>query len=382
MAIKNRNLFRLARFILLKLPLLLKFFAKFRNSQKRLLIIKADAIGDYILFRNFIEIVKKSEIFKDHKIDLLGNRLWQDLALAYDSPFVDNFFFIIPDELYESPFKTFKLGSRLFKNNYQIVLQPTFARTFITDGLAGLSAASQIIGFEGDTERISLKYKAKTDKFYTKKLRLPEDIGFEFDRSRFFFENVLKQAVTISGPFIPCENRTRQGIIIFPGAGVWKRNWEKEKFLELIKLINQHSQQPVYIAGSAQEKSIGDFFMENLPPESLNNLISTTSLLQLVKLIGNAALIIANETSAVHIAAATQTKAVCILGGGHFGRFAPYPEHMRSRSLCVYEEMECYHCNWNCKYQTGENEAYPCVSNLSVEKVWLAMQQLLPPEKK
>ena len=381
MAIKDRNLFRLTRFILLKLPLLFKFFAKFRNSKKRLLIIKTEAIGDYILFRNFIEIVRKSEIFKDHKIDLLGNKLWQDLALKYDSPFIENFFFIIPDELYESPFKTFKLGWRLFENNYQTVLQPTFARTFITDGLAGLTAASQIIGFEGDTERISLKYKARTDKFYTKKLLLPAGIDFEFDRSKFFFENVLKQPVTISGPFIPYENRTRRGIIIFPGAGVLKRSWEKQKFLALIKLINQHSQQPVYLAGGPQEKQMGDFLIASLPPESLNNLTGTTSLPQLVELIGNAALIIANETSAIHIAAATQTKAVCILGGGHFGRFAPYPGYVQSRPFCVYEKMECYCCNWNCKYQTGENEPYPCISNLSVEKVWLAIQQMLPQEK-
>ncbi len=377
MAIKNRNLFRLTRFILLKLPLLLKFFAKFRNSQKRLLIIKADAIGDYILFRNFIEIVKKAEIFKDHKIDLLGNKLWQDLALKYDSSFINNFFFIVSDDLYESPFKIFKLGWRLFKNNYQTVLEPTFARTFITDGLAGLAAAKQVIGFEGDTERINIKYKVKTDKFYTQKLSLPAGVDFEFDRSRFFFERVLKQPVALSGPFIALENKRRHGIIIFPGAGVLKRSWDKEKFLALIKLINQHSLQPVFVAGGPQEKKMGDFLMENLPPKSLNNLISTTSLAQLAELIGNAALIIANETSAIHIAAATQTKAVCILGGGHFGRFAPYPEHMQNRPLCVYEKMECYHCNWNCKYQTGENESYPCIQNVSLEKVWQAVAQLL-----
>ena len=377
MTIKNRNLFRLTRFILLKFPLLLKFFTKFRNSQKRLLIIKTDAIGDYILFRNFIEIVKKSEVFNDYKIDLLGNNLWQDLAHQYDSPFIENFFLIVPDDLYESPFKTFRLGWRLFKNNYQTVLQPTFARTLITDGLAGLTAANQIIGFEGDTERINIRYKAKTDKFYSQKLLLPEGIDFEFDRSRLFFERVLKQPVTLSGPSIVWESRKRQGIIIFPGAGVMKRSWEGEKFLALIKLIVQHSSHPVYLAGGLQEKQMGGFLMENLPPKSVNNLIGTTSLSQLVELIGNAALIIANETSAIHIAAATQTKAVCILGGGHFERFAPYPEHIQSRPFCVYEKMECYYCNWNCKYQTGENEPFPCIQNVSLEKVWQATVQLL-----
>jgi len=378
MTIKDRNLFRITRFILLKTPVLFKFFAKFRNPRKRLLIIKTDAIGDYILSRNFIEIVKKSEVFKDHKIDLLGNKLWQDLSLKYDSPFIEDFFFIIPDDLYESPLKTIKLSWRLFKNNYETVLQPTFARTFITDGLAGLTAAKQIIGFEGDTERISRKYKTKTDQFYTERLPLPTNIRFEFERSRFFFENVLKQPVTINGPFIPVEKSRRQGIIIFPGAGVLKRSWGTEKFLALIKLINQQTLQPVYLAGGPHEKKIGDFLIENLPPKSVNNLIGKTSLPQLAELIGNAALIIANETSAIHIAAATQTNTICILGGGHFGRFAPYPDHIQNRPLCIYEKMECYNCNWNCIFQMMENESYPCISNVSLEKVWKATLQLLP----
>jgi len=97
MHIKNRNLFRVARVILLKLPLLYKFFAKFRTSQKRLLIIKTDAIGDYILFRNFIEIVMKSERFKDYRVDLLGNELWREIALQYDGDYINEFLFIKAD---------------------------------------------------------------------------------------------------------------------------------------------------------------------------------------------------------------------------------------------------------------------------------------------
>src|SRR6185312_15625328 len=149
--------------------------------------------------------------------DLLGNNLWKDLTLKYDSPFVSNFFFIDPDGLYESSLKVLKLGWRLFKNNYEAVLQPTFARTLINDGLAGLTAAKQIVGFSGDTERINIKYKTGTDRFYTEKLSLPAGIDFEFERSKFFFENVLNQPVAINGPYILVENSKRQGIILFPG---------------------------------------------------------------------------------------------------------------------------------------------------------------------
>jgi len=378
MTIKNRNLFRITRIIILRLPFLLQFFSKFRTGKKRLLIIKTDAIGDYILFRNFIEITRLSEEFKDYRIDLLGNTLWKDIALKYDAPFINEFYFTSVYELYEAPLKLLKLGWRLFKNNYQTVLQPAYTRLLITDGLAALTAAKHIIGFNGDNEGIEMKYKIKTDKFYTRLLTLPQNIYFEFERSRFFFESVLNHIIHLNAPSITINNAAKKGIVIFTGPEILKRNWGAANFLALIKLIRRHTLQPIYLLGSPAELQTGDYLVRNLPTQSVNNLIGKTSLPQLIEFIGNSALIIANETSAIHIAAATKTKSVCILGGGHFGRFAPYPQHMESQPLCVYEKMECYNCNWNCKFKTNENDPYPCVSAINLKKVWQATLQLLP----
>jgi ADP-heptose:LPS heptosyltransferase len=373
----NRNLFRLSRFVLLKVPLLFRFLAKLRPAKNRLLIIKTDAIGDYILFRNYLEVVRKSEKFKGYHITLLGNTLWRDLALNYDSDFVDEFLFISPEPLYHSPLKTLQLGWHIFKNNYAFVLQPSSTRLLITDGLAGLSGAKEIIGFESDNEGIRPKYKAKTDRFYSQTLVLPGAICFEFDRTRFFFESVLGCKIGISSPFISVSKSTEKSIVIFPGAGVAKRGWEREKFLGLIQRIKQQTQAPVYLAGGPGELAISNYLTENIPPGSVINLVGKTSLTQLVELIGKATLVIANETSAVHIAAATQTASVCILGGGHFGRFAPYPQSMEYAPSCLFERMECFNCNWHCIYKTADDEPFPCISAVSIEKVWADVQAVL-----
>ncbi len=308
---------------------------------------------------------------------MLGNILWRDIALKYDSNFVDEFLFIKPNDLYEAPLKTFKIGYRLFKNNYEVVLQPAYTRTFITDGLAALTAAKQIIGFESNTESIAIKYKTQTDRFYTRLLMLPPSIHFEFERAKFFFESVLNGNIPLNSTTIPVENTEKNGIIIFPGAGVFKREWEKEKFLALIRLIKQHTSQQVYLAGGTGEVVIGDYLTANLPPQSVINLIGKSTLPQLTDLIGNAALVIANETSAVHIAVATKTKSVCILGGGHFERFTPYSQYFENRPVCVYEKMECYYCNWNCIFKTTETEPYPCISKVSLDSVWDTVMPLL-----
>ncbi|MDF2433618.1 MAG: hypothetical protein JWP44_3249 [Mucilaginibacter sp.] len=377
MQYKNRNLFRLSRFILLKFPVFFKVLSKFRSDQKCLLIIKTDAIGDYILFRNYLELLKKSKRFKHYRITLLGNKLWEELALKYDSEFADDFIFVDPEKLYYAPLTLLKLGWQLFKNNYEIVLQPSYTRLLITDGLAALTASKEIIGFEGDNEGIPPRYKTRTDKFYTQKLILPSDISFEFERSGFFFQEILDCEISLPYPSLPFNKMQPTGIVIFPGAGNLKRSWDAEKFKTLIGLIKQHTSQSVYLAGSVGEIYLGQYLTESLPANSVINLIGKTSLIQLIDIIGNASLVIANETSAIHIAAATQTKSICILGGGHFGRFAPYPEQFIHKPLCLYQKLDCYYCNWNCRFLTGENEPHPCVANVDAATVWTSARKLI-----
>lgn len=378
MDIRNRKLFRLTRFVLLKVPAVFRFLAMFRKPAKRLLLIKTDAIGDYIIFRNFIEVLKKSEKYGDYKIDLLGNKLWRDLNETYDKQYLNETYFINnPNSYYEAPLETLKLGWQLFRNKYEIVLQPTYTRIFLTDGLAALTAAKQIIGYESDNEGIFPRYKKKTDKFYTQLLPLPKENYFEFNRNVFFFETVTGEEISLKSPQIKTDFGQKNGIAILPGAGAFKRGWEGEKFLELIKRLLQEAKEPIYLIGGPGEVKAGEFLMQNLPEGSIENRINKTTLPQLIETIGSSALLIANETSAIHMAVATQTPSVCILGGGHFERFAPYPAGTPNAPVCVYEKMSCYYCNWICIYKTEANEPFPCISAVTLENVWQAALPLI-----
>lgn len=377
MEIKNRNLFRLTRFVMFQISSLFRLLAVFRRPKKRLLIIKTDAIGDYIILRNFIEIVKSSEKYKDHEIHLLGNPIWRDIALTYDSKWVTEYIFVKDNDLYESPYQLLKLGWRLFRNNYAVVLQPTPTRRLINDGIAILTAARHLITHEGDTIGILSRYKRKTDKLYTRLIKLPAGIYFEFDRNVFFFEQVLDGKLFINGPYFPAVEGECNGIVIFPGAGNVKRGWEKEKFFDLIERIMAKTSQPVYITGGPAETAIAKYLVDHLPGTNIIDLTAKTSLPQLIELISLANLLVSNESSAIHIAAATKTPSVCILGGGHFERFAPYPAHMAIRPHCVYEKMACFDCNWNCIYSTPPDAPFPCVSIVAVQQVWNAVDALL-----
>ena len=93
----------------------------------------------------------------------------------------------------------------------------------------------------------------------------------------------------------------------------------------------------------------------------------------MIEIIRGASLLVANDSASIHIAAATGTRSVCILGGGHFGRFLPYQPEFKVRGdqepIAVFHPMDCYGCRWRCQYSLGSHEAVPCISGVEVAQV-------------
>ena len=73
----------------------------------------------------------------------------------------------------------------------------------------------------------------------------------------------------------------------------------------------------------------------------------------------------------MHIAAALRKPMVGILGGGHFGRFYPWGDPRLSRVAHV--PMECYWCNWSCRYETVR-----CIREISPAVIAREIGALLP----
>ena len=95
---------------------------------KSLLLIRLDAIGDYILFRNFIEELKKDKKYKHYSITLLGNTAWKSLSEELDSCFVDEFIWIDRNKFTKNIFYRFKILQKLVKNGYEVLLSPIYSR--------------------------------------------------------------------------------------------------------------------------------------------------------------------------------------------------------------------------------------------------------------
>ena len=115
----------------------------------------------------------------------------------------------------------------------------------------------------------------------------------------------------------------------------------------------------------------------------LQNWAGRTSLQELIAIIARAHILVGNETSAMHIAAAVSTPSVCIVGGGHYGRFIPYRLEMETKKplpVAVVHKMDCFGCNWRCIYSIPKGTSAPCVEKISVNVVWNAVVKILETE--
>ena len=168
--------------------------------------------------------------------------------------------------------------------------------------------------------------------------------------------------------------------VIVPGASWAPKTWPAENFAMIAQKIQVRHGVKVVLLGTASEQVICQQVAAVCGGDVLE-IAGKTSLNQFVELIRHAALVISNDSSSGHIAAATGTRAVCILGGGHYGRFLPYQLEQPSDHQClpivINNEMDCYGCNWRCKYLIENGQVVPCVSDVALDRVISACERIL-----
>ena len=80
--------------------------------------------------------------------------------------------------------------------------------------------------------------------------------------------------------------------------------------------------------------------------QALVRTIHTATTPDLLRSISASQLVVAAESAPAHLAAALNRPLVAILGGGHFGWFAPWSSSPRQQWL--HAPQVCFSCNWHC----------------------------------
>src|SRR5882672_6242958 len=93
-------------------------------SEERLLIIRLDDIGDYLLFRNQLRMYKRSPRWKDHVITLLGNSSWKAIFSEFDASGVDDTVWVDKKEYLASAAYRLDLWDLLRRRGFGTVIAP------------------------------------------------------------------------------------------------------------------------------------------------------------------------------------------------------------------------------------------------------------------
>ena len=354
------------------------------NQQKLVLLVRQDAIGDFILWLDTAKEYRKYYPPENCKIILIGNALWSDLAKGL--PFWDE---VLPVNV-----KAFKTLSRYRWNilrkvrNYgaEIAIQPTYSREFYHgDSLIRASNASKKVSSAGNMSNRDQLKSILADRWHTELIpSSPEQLS-ELERNAEFFSGFIKKLYLPSYPELELsgdcniqELKCNSFYILSLGANKKYREWPYKYYAKIAQKIHKKTGWLGLICGAENEFYLGEH-IKKLCDAPLQNYTGQTTLSELTCLLAKSQILISNETGTAHIANAVGTPTVCILGGGHFGRFVPYPELSGkiNNLKVVYHKMPCYGCDWKCVYHIKDEDPAPCISNISVDAVWNEVKILL-----
>jgi ADP-heptose:LPS heptosyltransferase len=229
--------------------------------------------------------------------------------------------------------------------------------------------------------------KAIADRWYTALEPAADASAHELVRNwrfarRFDPETVLRTPELAPGMvrrpgWLPAD---RKYYVLFPGAAWSIKVWPAAWFGEIAARIHSRTGWRGIICGLLEDSAAAQELMQAAGDVPIIDACGKTSLAELAGAIAGASLTVTNDTSAAHLAAALRTPAIVILGGGHFGRFLPYPPAVGAAGASLrvaYREMPCYHCDWHCIYPRASDEPGPCVANVTIDDVWAQVEAAL-----
>ncbi len=193
------------------------------------MIVRLDAIGDYVLFRYYIEIVKKSEKYKDYSITLLGNISWKSISNELDKEIIDEFLWLDRNKFIKDFKYRYTKLQEITSKEYEVLLNPVYSREFfLGDSISKLVCAKEKITSKGDLSNIEKWQKDLTDNYFTNLIEAKNDVLFEFDRNKEFFENLFDINLDIIKPYIELKDKNlgfslpKNYVVFFIGASAFQ----------------------------------------------------------------------------------------------------------------------------------------------------------------
>ena len=353
--------------------------------ESRLLIIKFDELGDYILFRDYLKVIRHSKKFRTYKITLAGNVKWKELSEHFDGSNYDEAIWIDKKKFITNIIYRKIIFNKIYNRNFDTVLNPSSSRNFLTDdSLVRVAKAAKSIGFVSDTANSPKLILFLSDSFYSRNMLLPKDCYFEFYRNKYFFETLLEEEINLIAPYLGVDNRKEKEkqqkfVLVSPGAGIKYRQWSARNYAIISNYINKNYGYKLKIIGGESERDISIKIINHSEITEIEDLTGKTSLLELIDTIASSGLVITNDTGTSHISAALGIKTLVISNGSRFGRFNPYPDRLGLDVTVIYPSqiMDIIDNNYESILKAFKYKSYLNIDSVSLRQVESSLDELL-----
>ena len=326
-------------------------FSKY--ASRKVILFRLDLIGDCTMFTSAAKAIR--EFYQDREMTLV--------CLSSTKPLFERLG--VFDKIIGVDFsphnvdfqKLPALIQELRKDKYDLLLQPQVSKCPLADILAAAVRCNRRIAIETKSGNSSEKWVRMVNFLYDHVIPYPQDQVSEFDCYAAFVRGIGYEGYRITRPSLPFEEQhfiEGNYYVLYPGGSMSQKFWPAERFAQLADYIFRRTGLLGVILGTGKEQWVSDQVKKNLNIQTsmaMVDLTGSTSITDVIDIIGNAKFVVSNDTSGVHIACATNTPSVSNVGGWHFGRFLPYHiEDVRpgdNLPLVAYVEMPCYLCGWD-----------------------------------
>ena len=316
-----------------------------KTGNRVLLLIKTDEIGDYMLFRHQLAAFRESAHFSDHRIILVGNKIFKPLFDAYDSDRVDEVIWVEKKKFRVHMRYRFGLLRQIRRAGASTAINAVYTRSFRYDDLfAAVSSAPVCIAMDSHNALTTPLERWLTPKIiYSSLLYTGAETEFDAVRNAVFVEKILEKscAAAVSVPAVPS---LAAGIslppaffVIFPGSGLPEKKWSAENFAVVARHLAERYQLTAVIGGSKADGPDGQAFQMCYGAPVLD-LTGKTSLREFLGVLSKATCLVSVDTGSVHLAAAVGCPVFALFSGIHYGRFAPYPPGLAGDFHAVYPD--------------------------------------------
>jgi ADP-heptose:LPS heptosyltransferase len=316
-----------------------------KPSQKKILIVRVDEIGDYMLWHSLLPEIISSDAYTNSEFHFYGNQSWKKLFDQFDAGFVQQSFWMDKQRFKTKILYRYRLLKQVYKQGYDTVINPTFSRDKRYDDSIVIAARSpHRIGMVSNKESVRTYETGYDRNLYTRLFDHPQKPVFEFYRNRMFAEFVSGNPSPIADTGIDTGKLPGLSItlpekyfVVFPGSRNPSRIWPAENYVQVSNYLFIRYGYTAVLCGTKSDTMYTNAFAIRYT-NPLLDLTGQTSLPDMLSVFKNAECLLSVDTGSVHLAAAVNCPVFGIFNGSQYGRFAPYPESMATGFHAIYPD--------------------------------------------